>query len=180
MGYVEETGVAQHWRDARISPIYEGTNGIQALDLVGRKLAMAGGTVVKAELERMRGVAADAAEADGPLAGVGARLADAVDALEEAVSGLAADPSAGPAGATPMVRMFGIVEGGADLAHSALVARRLAGEGGGGYPEGFLADKVASAVVYADQILPQARGLLPSVLAGSGPLFAIPSERLAR
>ncbi len=183
MGYVEETGVAQHWRDARISPIYEGTNGIQALDLVSRKLGMAGGTVVKAEIERMRGVAADLAGCEldddsGTLASIGVRLADAVDALEEAVAGLGADPTAGPAGSTPMMRLFGIVEGGADLARSALVARRLTDAGGGGYPEGFLADKVATARVYADQILPQARGLVPSVLAGPDPLFAIPADRL--
>jgi len=95
------------------------------------------------------------------------------------IAALADDDPAGPgAGATPLLRMFGIVEGGAELGRSALIARRLGAEGSSAFPVDFLADKAATAAFYADQLLPQVRGLLPAAVAGSAPLLAIPADRL--
>jgi 3-(methylthio)propanoyl-CoA dehydrogenase len=159
MGYVEETGIAQHFRDARITPIYEGTNGIQAMDLVGRKLPIRAGGAVTDLLDEM------AATDFGP------ELADAVAAVREATDWLLAngleDPSNALAGAAPYLRMFGIVCGGWLLARSAHAA-----------PDAGLPDKVVTARFYAQQILPTARGLLPAVRAGAGDLLAIPDDRL--
>jgi hypothetical protein len=155
MGYVEETGVAQHFRDSRITPIYEGTNGIQAMDLVGRKLPIRAGGAVMDLIDEM-------AATDGP-----PELADAVAALRQATEWLLAhglaDPTDALAGAAPYLRMFGIVAGGWLLARSATA----------GDP-----DKAAIAHFYAEQLLPTARGLLPAVTAGSEPLFTIPEDRL--
>jgi len=168
MGYVEETGVAQHFRDARITPIYEGTNGIQAMDLVGRKLPIRMGGAVIDLLEEM-------ATVDG-----GPELTDAVAAMREATEWLLAnglqDPVDALAGATPYLRLCGIVVGGWLLARSAVIARQLldAGEG----DAGFLEDKIVTARFYAEQLLPAARGLVPAVKAGGEVLFAIPEDRL--
>jgi alkylation response protein AidB-like acyl-CoA dehydrogenase len=177
MGYVEETGVAQHFRDARIAPIYEGTNGIQAMDLVGRKLPIRMGGAVADLLGEMAGLAD---ELTGDLAAVRAPLADAVAALREATDWLLANGLEQPvdalAGATPYLRMFGIVTGGWLLARSAVAASELLAGGDG--DAAFLADKVVTARFYADQLLPAARGLLPAVTARAGDLFAIPGDRL--
>ena len=155
MGYVEETGVAQHFRDARITPIYEGTNGIQAMDLVGRKLPIRAGGAVGDLIDEIAGT-------DG-----GPELADAVAALREATDWLLANGLADPvdalAGATPYLRMFGIVVGGWLLIRSAPAGDE---------------DKRAVARFYAEQLLPGARALLPAVTAGAGALFAIPEDRL--
>jgi acyl-CoA dehydrogenase len=134
MGYVEETGAAQHYRDARITPIYEGTNGIQAIDLVTRKVALAGGATVRAHIgEIRRTVAAVDATNDPALGWTGVRLRDAVDSLERATNWLLdgqhndLDPAL--AGATPYLRLFALATGGALLAQEALAAKRLAGNG---------------------------------------------------
>jgi 3-(methylthio)propanoyl-CoA dehydrogenase len=175
MGYIEETGVAQHYRDARIAPIYEGTNGIQAMDLVGRKLPMrAGGAVA----DYLAGIDATAAElsgaGDADLATIGKHLADAHAALRQATDWLLANSQADPnnslAGATPYLRMFGIVTGGWLLARSAAAARRELDAGSG--DEAFLRQKVVTARFYAEQLLPQAAGLVPSVTAGPADLLA--------
>ena len=175
MGYIEETGVAQHYRDARIAPIYEGTNGIQAMDLVGRKLPMrAGGAVA----DYLAGIDATAAElsgaGDADLATIGKPLADAHAALRQATDWLLAngpaDPNNSLAGATPYLRMFGIVTGGWLLGRSAAAARRELDAGRG--DEAFLGQKVVTARFYAEQLLPQAAGLVPSVTAGPADLLA--------
>jgi alkylation response protein AidB-like acyl-CoA dehydrogenase len=177
MGYVEETGVAQHFRDARITPIYEGTNGIQAMDLVGRKLPIRMGGAVADLLGEMAGIES---ELTGDLAALRAPLADAVAALREATDWLLANGLEQPvdalAGATPYLRMFGIVTGGWLLARSAVAARELLASGEDDLA--FLADKVVTARFYAEQLLPAARGLLPAVTAGAGDLFAIAADRL--
>jgi alkylation response protein AidB-like acyl-CoA dehydrogenase len=164
MGYIEETGVAQLLRDARIAMIYEGTSGIQALDLVGRKLKMADGRLPAALFEELRGDLA-ALDAAGETA-LRRGLADALGALEQATSWLQAehdnDPDAAAAGATPYLRLFATTFGGFLLARSALAARG-----------GELADsKHASAAFYVGQLLPPATALLPAVTAGSAPLAA--------
>jgi acyl-CoA dehydrogenase len=162
MGYIEETGVAQLVRDARIALIYEGTNGIQALDLVSRKLKLAGGRVPAALFDELRGDLA-ALEAAGER-DLHLSLKGALATLEQATSWLQAghdnDPDAAAAGATPYLRLFATTLGGFLLARSALLAR---GTG--------LADaKRASAEFYIGQLLPPATALLAAVTAGSAPL----------
>ena len=135
MGYIEETGAAQHYRDARIAAIYEGTNGIQAIDLVMRKLPLAGGTTVTAYIgELKRTVEAVNATNDAAFGWTGVRLQDAVDALERATHWLLGsqrnDIDAALAGATPYLRLFGSTLGGCVLAAEALAVRDL-GEGAG-------------------------------------------------
>ncbi len=138
MGYIEETGAAQHYRDARIAAIYEGTNGIQAIDLVMRKLPLASGATVTAYIgELKRTVEAVNATNDAAFGWTGVRLQDAVNALERATHWLLgsqrndidADIDAALAGATPYLRLFALAAGGALLAEEALAAMRLAGNG---------------------------------------------------
>jgi hypothetical protein len=177
MGYVEESGMPQHLRDARITPIYEGTNGIQAADLVARKLPIRGGDAVRELLEEMAGVADDLAAVED-LADIGAALHDAVGALTEASLGLGKmlmeDPNDALAGATPYQEMFGLTAGGWLLGVSALAAV----EGLGGDDDGFLRDKIATARFFACHLLPQVRGLLPTTLAGAEGIFAVAAEDL--
>ena len=175
MGFVEETGAAQHYRDARIAPIYEGTNGIQAIDLVLRKLPMADGAVVTGYLSEMAALDGEF-EGHDDLASIRINLDDGVALLAEATEWLAAaeDVNDRLAGASPYLRMFGVVAGGYYLAKSALVATRLLNNGGAG--DRFLEAKVVTARFYAEQILPQAAGLLPAVTRGAAPLFAIDDE----
>ncbi len=176
MGYVEETGVAQHMRDSRIAPIYEGTNGIQAIDLVGRKLPMREGGVIAdllADIDttvsalRQAGVASEA-EA----------LAAALASVHEATTWLLArrpeEPDDALAGATPYLRMLGFTIGGWLLGREALALRDR--DGG---DSGWVDAKLATFSFYATQLLPQVTGLLPAVVAGATPLFAIEPKYLA-
>ena len=171
MGYIGETGVEQHERDIRIAAIYEGTNGIQAMDLVGRKLPLRAGGVVTDQLAAME---ATIPQLDGDLADLGARLADGIGALREATDWILGhgleDPQNTLAGATPYLRMFGTVLGGWFLARQALAAR--------GIDDDFHRAKVVTARYYADQVLPNARGLLPAVIAGPEVLFALTPAQL--
>jgi 3-(methylthio)propanoyl-CoA dehydrogenase len=174
MGYIEETGVAQHYRDIRIAPIYEGTNGIQAMDLVGRKLPMRGGGVMADLIVEIGKTLEELATSDGDLPLIGDRLDAAVSALREATDWLMANGLANPAdalaGATPYLRLCSLVAGGWLLARSACAAHRLAAAGQGDAE--FLAQKLVTARFYCDQILPQVHGLLPAVTAGVGDLAA--------
>ena len=180
MGFIEETGAAQYYRDARIAPIYEGTNGIQALDLVMRKLTMAGGDVVRRYLGEMRGLDQDLAQGGAAFAKMRTNLTSALDGLEEAsrwlLESMASDPNAVAAGATPYLRMFGMTVGGYLLAKGALAAAALADQPGADTP--FLAGRVATARFFGEQILPQAPALLAAITAGAEPLYAIPPEQL--
>jgi butyryl-CoA dehydrogenase len=128
MGFVEETGAAQHYRDARILAIYEGTNGIQSIDLVARKLPLSDGATVKAAIARFRAAADAVAQLNDPAFGkAGQRLREAVESLERAtewmMAALGAAPADALAGATPYLRLFGVTAGGAFLAEAALAAR---------------------------------------------------------
>jgi alkylation response protein AidB-like acyl-CoA dehydrogenase len=130
MGFVEETGVAQFYRDVRVTQIYEGTNGIQAIDLVSRKLPMAGGEALNAFVEELRQTVAGVNASNNPAFGAtGPRLEEAVDSLARAGAWLLArlgdQPEAALAGATPYLRLFGLAAGGCLLAEEALVALRL-------------------------------------------------------
>ena len=174
MGYIEETGVAQHYRDIRIAPVYEGTNGIQAMDLVGRKLPMRAGGVMADFLSGVEATAGELSGADSALVTIGKHLADAHAALKATTDWLLAnglaDPSSALAGATPYLRMCGIVTGGWLLARSAQAAQRLLDAGDG--DADFLTQKVVTAKFYAEQLLPQAAGLASAVTSGPGDLQA--------
>jgi alkylation response protein AidB-like acyl-CoA dehydrogenase len=177
-GYIEETGAAQHLRDARISPIYEGTNGIQAMDLVGRKLPMSEGAVIADLLADIAGTVSDLASAGGDFESISAGLADALAATEEATTWLMehglADPNDAMAGASPYLRMFGQLVGGWLIARLALGAHRriLAGEG----DADFLGSKIVAARFYAEQLLPVTRAQLGAVTAGAGDLYAVADD----
>ena len=182
MGYIEETGAAQHLRDARIGPIYEGTNGIQALDLVGRKLPREEGRAVYAFLDLMRALDDDLARANvADLQVVRRALAETVERLGEATEWLIAaqaeDPRAAAAGATGYLAMFGTAAGGYVLAKGALGAQRRLAEGEAN--TAFLRAKIATARFYAEQALPRAAALLGPVTAGADALFAIDPDLLS-
>ena len=175
MGYIEETGAAQYLRDARIAPIYEGTNGIQALDLVLRKLPVGRGEPMRDFLSAMRALDNELAAGGDDLAVFHEGLNAAVDALAEATDWLiqraADEPNAAAAGATPYLRMLGTVAGGYLLARSAVAARKLLADGA--EDSDFLEAKIATARFYAEQILPQAPALLGPVTRGAEVLYAI-------
>jgi len=180
MGYVEETGVAQYLRDSRISPIYEGTNGIQAIDLVMRKVPMRGGGVVADLLAQMEALGTELDAAGQELAGIQPALANGVSVLREATDWILSrgpvEPNDALAGATPYLRLSGLIIGGWLMARSALAASRLLRTAGDA-DAAFLREKIGTACFYAEQLLPQAAGLLPAVTAGAGPLFQIDLSR---
>ena len=179
MGFVEEAGAAQHWRDSRIAPIYEGTNGIQAIDLVMRKVPLAEGAVVAAYLDEMLATADDLRASGNGLAAVGESLATGVAGLRETTEWLLAssDPNDALAGATPYLRQFGIIAGGYYLARSAKVAHELLAANG---DDPWLKAKIDTCAFYADQILPQAAGAAPAVTVGAPQLFAIDADMLGQ
>jgi hypothetical protein len=135
MGYIEETGAAQLFRDARIAAIYEGTNGIQAVDLVTRKLPLDGGAVVASHIDELRDVvrALDASNDPG-FGWTAVRLGEAVESLARSTNWLLArlpkEPDAALAGASPYLRLFGLSAGGCLLAKEALTAMRLGEDAG--------------------------------------------------
>lgn len=163
MGFVEETGAAQHLRDARIAAIYEGTNGIQAIDLVTRKLPLSQGDAVQALIAEMRGIVGEVERANNPGFGhAAARLGAAVDALERAtewmLGALGRKPADALAGATPYLKLFALAQGGTGLAKKALATRSEA--------EG-TAD-LATARFYAECIATEAPALELAVTEGAG------------
>ncbi len=181
MGFVEETGAAQHLRDARITPIYEGTTGIQAADLVGRKVARDGGQAIREVIARMREVEGELGRRDSaPLAAIGARLRDGVGALERAVqfvlSTYATDVRRASVGAVPFLELFGTVAGGWQMGRAALVAHQRLGEGQG--DAGFHRAKLCTARFYADHVLARAPGLALTVVEGAEGALAIEDDQL--
>ncbi len=164
MGYIEETGAAQHYRDARIAAIYEGTNGIQAVDLVTRKLPLSNGAAVATYLGELRRVVKSVQAANDPAFGAtGARLSEAVDSLERATSFLRGQldkkPDTALAGATPYLRLFGYAAGGCMLADEALAASRL--------PQAEAGARIAIARFFAENLAVQAGGLERMVSEGA-------------
>jgi len=166
-GYIEETGAAQYLRDARIAPIYEGTNGIQAIDLVLRKLPLENGAVVTALITEM--TEAVLRMNDHPeLAGFGEELTRAIRGLAESSTWLGERLASGDipsalAGASPYLRQFGTVLGGWLMGKAALAALAAPPDVA---PE-FLAEKVITARFYGEQILPLANGMVSSVKGGA-------------
>jgi 3-(methylthio)propanoyl-CoA dehydrogenase len=180
MGYVEETGVAQHFRDARIAPIYEGTNGIQALDLVGRKLPYDGGAFVKGFLADQRAIVDELPDALSVLAGP---LGDALEVLERTTDWIfehRETPNDVFAGATPYLRIFGTVVGGMLLAKGAAAAQRLLDDGDTAtFSADYLEARITVARFYAEQLLPQVHGLVGAVTAGADDLYELSPAQLA-
>jgi hypothetical protein len=167
MGYIEETGAAQLLRDSRIAPIYEGTNGIQAMDLVLRKVPIEGGAVVSALIAEMAAELETMTTHDD-LAQFREELAVAIQGLGETSTWLGerlieGDLRSALAGATPYLRQFGIVLGGWLMARTAVAALGSPD----GFEPGFLTEKVFTARFYGEQLLPAANGLVPSVKAGA-------------
>jgi len=163
MGYVEETGAAQFFRDSRIAAIYEGTNGIQAIDLVARKLPLADGAVVAAHIDQLRAVVEKVSASNDPAFGwTAVRLGDAVESLSRATAWLlgrlAKEPDAALAGATPYLRLFGFATGGCLLAQEALAAMRLGTDA---------AARLAVARFFAENFAVQAGALERTVVEGA-------------
>jgi alkylation response protein AidB-like acyl-CoA dehydrogenase len=171
MGFIEETGAAQHYRDARIAPIYEGTNGIQAIDLMGRKVRANGGETLKGLCAEMA-LTAEMLTETAELAPVGRRLAAGVAALERATDWLVgADNAAALSAATPFLKLSGDVIGGWILGRQALAAA--------GSDDPWLASKGALARLYAGQVLSLAPGLADGLTDGAADLEATEAAALA-
>jgi len=179
MGFIEETGAAQHMRDARITTIYEGTTGIQANDLIGRKVAREGGATLKLVIGLMESTVAEVDKAGAELGDIGANLKKGIAALAEAGTYIAskygADVRAVSVGAVPFLKLLGIVAGGWMMARAALVARARIAEG---ETDPFYATKISTAVFYAAHVLVAAPGLAQVVIAGGASGLAIPEDLL--
>jgi len=174
MGYIEETGAAQFLRDARIAAIYEGTNGIQAIDLVQRKLALSEGEVVRREIADMRASVAVLRQSNAAAFGEMEQcLTEAVDALESATNFMldaaATRPEDALAGATPYLRLFALARGGTALAKGALAAHRLALLGDS---DPALPARIATARFFAETIATGAGGLARDVTHGAAAVHA--------
>ncbi len=181
MGFIEETGAAQHLRDARVTTIYEGTTGIQANDLIGRKIAREGGATIKAVIGIMKQVEAELAKQPGEeFAAIHAGFSRGVQALAEAATYIATNFSQDilgvHVGAVPFLRLMGIVSGGWQLARAALVAQQklAAGEGDAGYYK----SKISTARFFADHLLSQAPGLAATVVKGGAGALAVAEDCL--
>ncbi len=180
MGYIEETGAAQHLRDARITTIYEGTTGIQANDLVGRKTARDGGVAGRAVAAEMRAVAAKLrAHRDEALHPIGVALEESTAALLQAiewvVANFAPQARAVHAGAVVYLHLWGLAAGGWQLGRCALIAadKLAAGQG----DAAFLHNKIATARFYALSLLPQAPASARTVIQGGEPALELASEQ---
>ncbi|HLR58391.1 MAG TPA: acyl-CoA dehydrogenase [Beutenbergiaceae bacterium] len=173
MGYIEETGVAQYYRDVRIAAIYEGTNGIQAMDFVGRKMPVRMGQSFMEFIAEMKDVLPELEAAGEDFASIQKNLEKGIDGLEKVTGWMLqtgqADPNSVLAGATPFVRVWGLVVGGWLMAKSA-----LAGRGNAEHAK----EQLVLARFYAEQLLPQAAGLMGSITATSRDLFALEDGEL--
>ncbi len=181
MGFVEETGAAQHFRDARICPIYEGTNGIQANDLVFRKLGRDKGAAIRGYLDELKAVAADLGQRKGDdLGAIGSGLSAGIAVAEQATQWLVAnfksDPVAAAAGSCHYLRMLGLVAGAGALARAAVAADDDLRQSGA--DANFLTGKVITARFFAEQLLPQAAGLLIPLTDGHKTVMALTEDQL--
>jgi butyryl-CoA dehydrogenase len=168
MGFIEETGAAQHYRDSRISAIYEGTNGIQSIDLVTRKITQSGGETLKKMLKGFHATSAAVKASRENFGAAAARLDEALAALEQAsrylLETLGRQPNDALAGATPYQRLFGLVAGASYLAEAALAASKARAEGDS--DPAHLA-RIEIARFFAENLLPAALGLAPVVMASA-------------
>ncbi len=180
MGFIEETGAAQHYRDIRIAPIYEGTNGIQANDLLERKVVRDGGTAARAFIDRTRALANELTGSSEPdLSTLGSRLESAVTDLEQSLDWIletfAQDANKAAAGAVPFLRLFGTVAGGWMMGRMAIAAKEALGNANG--DGAFLESKLATARFYADHVLPQTSGLVPVITEGGDSVMALAEDQ---
>jgi alkylation response protein AidB-like acyl-CoA dehydrogenase len=180
MGFIEETGAAQHYRDAKILTIYEGTTAIQANDLVGRKTVRDGGAVAKALIAQIRDVERQLGEAqNADFTAIAQRLQEGSTALEQVVEYVVAnirtDVKAVFAGSVTYLKLAGIVLGGWQMARAALAAQKRldAGEG----DAAFYRAKIGTARFFADHILSQAPGLRTSIVDGAAGVLALEIEQ---
>ncbi len=178
MGYIEETGAAQHLRDAKILTIYEGTTAIQANDLVGRKTARDGGTVARAIASQIETTESELAARDSAASrAMARRLGDARRAFEDVVGFVAGQTKASPnavfAGSVPYLMLAGITVAGWQMARALIVAEDALAKGED--PE-FMAAKVTVARFYGDHILNKAQGLRDSIVEGAESVTALPLE----
>ena len=176
MGFIEETGAAQFYRDARILTIYEGTTAIQANDLIGRKTVRDGGANAHAIVAAARATAQQMASSASPdLVAIGARLASATDALDAVVnfivSNIKNDIKEVFAGSVPYLKMAGIVLGGWQMARAALAAQQKLTVGDG--DAAFYRAKIGTARFFADHFLSQAGGLEAAITEGGGAVMAL-------
>ena len=180
MGFIEETGAAQFYRDARILTIYEGTTAIQANDLVGRKTARDGGAVARALIGQMKQTAAElSASANADLVAIGRRLSAGIDAYAEVVdyvvSRSRADIRSVFAGSVPYLKLAGIVHGGWQLARSAAASTRALDAGSD--DRSFHAAKITTARFFADHVLTAAAGLRDSIADGATGVLGLAAEQ---
>src|SRR5437660_6900734 len=176
MRFIEETGAAQYLRDARITTIYEGTTGIQAMDLVGRKIAREGGATAKAWLASLKALDADLGKStNADIKSLRSELAAGVQAVSDCVNFIVEtkDPRATFAGAVPFLKLMGIVAGGWQMARAALAAERKLNSG----DKDFLHAKIATARFYGDQVLVQAPALRDTVVKGAAGVLALSEEQ---
>jgi hypothetical protein len=175
MGFIEETGAAQYLRDARITTIYEGTTGIQANDLVGRKVAFDTGAAARSLIADMRVVASGLDRLGPDFVAARSNLSGAIDALEAATTWIVEtypqSPNAVAATAVPYLKLFGVVAGGWVMARAAVVAKRKLEDPAS--DSDFLRTKMISARFYAEHILPQARAFADTVMSGSASVLAL-------
>ena len=177
MGYIEETGAAQHLRDARIAPIYEGTNGIQSIDLVVRKLPLAGGDHIKGFIAELKAIADDVAASNRPEFGataarLGAGIQDLQDATDYMLSALAGGRMADAlSGATPYLRVAGLTLGGALLARGALRSSED--------PAERQAERTLLARSFCETVLGETAGLKSDVVLSADAITAFDPEALA-
>jgi alkylation response protein AidB-like acyl-CoA dehydrogenase len=179
MGFIEETGAAQHFRDSRINPIYEGTNGIQALDLTTRKLGRDGGAAARQLIAEIAACDESLQRSSDPdLKAIGGALGEARFVLDAATDWLTEtlgrDLPRAAAVATPYLSLFGTVAGGWLLGRQALAAQARLAEGNGDTQ--FLATKVRTARFYAENLLPQAAAEGAVVMTGADSTLAFTAE----
>ncbi len=181
MGFIEETGAAQHYRDARILPIYEGTTAIQANDLVGRKTVRDGGATAKALIARIRETEGALAQVpdSADLAAIRAALGEGAAALERVVDFIVASAKseirAVYAGSVPYLKLAGIVLCGWQMARAALVAQRMLAAGEG--DQSFLGAKLVTARFFADHLLSGAAGIAASICSGATGVLGLSEEQ---
>ncbi len=179
MGFIEETGAAQHYRDARITTIYEGTNGVQAMDLLGRKIVRDGGATARLFLEQVRMTLAELDSTNGALSSLARHLERGVAALQKAVDWLvevfAEDRARAAASAVPFLEMMGLVSGGWILARGAIEARKQLASSAD--DRSFLEAKLTTANYFAEVYLSQVPALLEPVVGGGTLVMAMADDQ---